>query len=62
MMRTQKKEHVQKTSKRSYGGHEVFELKKAILDPFSDKDVFEKDGCTVAVLPAHEFLAENNYF
>jgi len=39
-----------------------FELKKAILVTFSDKDVFEKDGCTVAVLPAHEFLSENNYF
>jgi hypothetical protein len=51
--------------KRAKGAMEAmkfFELKKAILDPFSDKDVFEKDGCTVAVLPAHEFLAENNYF
>lgn len=39
-----------------------FDLKKTILVTFSDKDEFKKDGCTISIIPAHEFFLENNYF
>lgn len=39
-----------------------FDLKKAIMVTFSDKDKFRKDGCTISIIPAHEFFLENIFF
>lgn len=35
-----------------------FSLKTATLVTFSDKDEIKKNGCTIAIVPAHEFLCE----
>lgn len=35
-----------------------FELTEGIIVTLNQKDVFEKDGLTVKLIPAHEFLAE----
>lgn len=38
---------------------EAFKLKEGIIITLNQKDIFEKDGLTVRLIPAHEFLSEN---